>query len=407
MNSSFYLEAEAFFSTLPPEKEREYETKISKFAAKHDSPEAQETFRKMIADHAPCEYDAFFCLCTIYRRSKDYVLLRELLTNHRAFRKHVSYNHLYIMYLVHSESFYDYDDLLDMAFRDALFMDHNPGYLHTFANAFITICEKCTVEERTPLVEEWYDHALDTANRAIALEPGYAKFYTTKARIITLKNQFPEALELIRYATSIEDSSRTDYALTISNYQYYRLYISMCQQKYEFEQRFAALEQVLQSASPLSSQAAPPAAASTFEKPPRADRDAKEYVFVSYSHTDRQPVNSIIRGLQSQGLSVWYDEGIGYGKQWTEEIANHILGSQLVLVMLSNRAIHSPNVRREINLALSENKKLVPVLLEDVLLSADMRLQLSLHQMIQRSAFTPDEFITQLTATVRQTIAAE
>ena len=64
--------------------------------------------------------------------------------------------------------------------------------------------------------------------------------------------------------------------------------------------------------------------------------------------------------------------------------------------MLSAQSINSPNVRRELSLALSENKKIIAVMLEEVVLSAGMRLQLELQQMIMKYQYSDERFLEKL-----------
>ncbi|WP_033126788.1 toll/interleukin-1 receptor domain-containing protein [Eubacterium sp. ER2] len=387
--------AENFFGQLPSEKNREYEKQLTKFTEQYSSQKHLGAYNRMIEEDHPNAYEAFFCLCTVYRHNRDYAKLHALLQSCNRFKKHLSYNHILAMYQVHSESFYDYDELLAMTCRDAEMMENNSGYLHTFANAFATICEKCGENNCDTIIGEWYEPALKAANKAIELEPQYAKYYSTKARIINLKGHYDEAIQLVMYAISLEKSERPDYALTISNYQYYRLYISMCQQRSLFENKIRLLERKLDRLS-LGETANEAACTKQSDVFPRAYRGPEPFHFVSYAHLDKKTVYPLINRLQERGLHIWFDEGIEPGKEWPEEIALHIMQSRSVLVMLSGQSIHSPNVRRELSLALSENKKIIAVLLEEVVLTAGMRLQLELQQMVMKYQYSNENFLEKL-----------
>lgn len=339
----FIKTAEDFFQALPPERSRGYEKQLTRFTDQYSRPEHLECYNRMIEENHANAYEAFFCLCTIYRHNRDYARLNSLLQSCSRFKKHLSYNHILAMYQVHSESFYDYDELLIMTCRDAEMMNDNSGYLHTFANAFATICENCGENNCESIINEWYDPALDAVNRAIELEPQYAKYYSTKARILNLRGNYGEALQLIMYAISLEKSERPDYALTISNYQYYRLYISMCQQRAWFEKKIHSLEQKLTAGLPAETAGKPDGESGGKEDGmPRAYRGQEPYYFVSYAHLDHDTVYPLIRCLQKRGFHIWFDEGIEPGKEWPEEIALHIMQSESVLVMLSA----SPSIRR-------------------------------------------------------------
>ena len=59
-------------------------------------------------------YKAFFCLATIYRHSRNYSELRELIERAEAdsrYNNRISLKHIRVMYETHSESLYDYDEL--------------------------------------------------------------------------------------------------------------------------------------------------------------------------------------------------------------------------------------------------------------------------------------------------------
>lgn len=111
--------AEKFFRQLPPERSREYEKQLTKFTEQYSNIKHLGIYNRMIEENHPNAYEAFFCLCTIYRHNRDYTKLNSLLRSCNKFKKHLSYNHILAMYQVHSESFYDYDELLTMTCQDA------------------------------------------------------------------------------------------------------------------------------------------------------------------------------------------------------------------------------------------------------------------------------------------------
>lgn len=277
-------------------------------------------------------------------------------------RAHVSFSHIKIMYETHSESLYDYDLLLSTAHQSACDLFDNAGYQHTFANAFATICEKCLPEDLESIINTWYDSALYCVSKAIELEPDYAKFYCTKARIVSLKHHYEEASELILKAIDMEDSKKTDYPLLIGNYQYYRILIAMRKQQWFVDNRLVNIRESTSSDSENSS--------------PSNFRNLRPYVFISYSHNDSPKVYKILEVMENCGLNFWYDKELKTGSEWTEELGNKIINSEMVMVMLSNNAVLSRNVRNEITMALNHKKKILPVFIEEVSLSPGAELQL-------------------------------
>ncbi len=56
--------------------------------------------------------------------------------------------------------------------------------------------------------------------------------------------------------------------------------------------------------------------------PQPAYEGREPYVFVSYSHEDREDVYAEIAGLQDQGVNIWYDaSGLSAGSEWSNALA--------------------------------------------------------------------------------------
>ena len=76
------------------------------------------------------------------------------------------------------------------------------------------------------------------------------------------------------------------------------------------------------------------------------------YVFISYSHVDKEFVYEDLRLLYSQGARYWYDKGIEYGEKW-----DNIVGVKLtdpkcqgVIFFMSENLFKSEAVEREIEI---------------------------------------------------------
>ena len=372
---------------------REYERRITKLALKHMSYDDIEEFKHIMADpDTDCSYEAFFCLATIYRRQKNFSMLSKLITDGEKrsdFRDYFSLKHLRIMYETHSEALYDYSELLRMAHESACELPDNAGYQHTFANAFATICENCLQDDLNSIISEWYDSALYCVNRAIELESEYAKFYSTKARIVVLKNHFMEADRLIRRAIDLEDSDRGDYPLLIGNYQYYRVMNAIKKQQWLLQPRMNTAENgkkdvdvtALENYHPMHS-----------------------YAFISYSHSDRDLVFGIISRLRAHHINFWYDGELPGGFEWAEEIGKKLIDSQVVLLMISNASIWSKNVRNEITLAQNHNKRIIPIYIENVELSPGAELQLQGYNSYYYYEMSEEVFLRRLELSIQEVV---
>src|SRR5258708_12976619 len=62
-------------------------------------------------------------------------------------------------------------------------------------------------------------------------------------------------------------------------------------------------------------------------------------VFISYKAEDRRRVLPLVEALQSEGLSVWWDEHIGAGDAWRETIEHQIDDALSVIVIWSKRSV--------------------------------------------------------------------
>lgn len=372
------------------EKSRTYEKEIARFSYSHSSEEGIQAFTELMQEGQEYAYEAFFSLATIHRHDRDFSKLWNLISEAEMradLRSHVSFSHIKIMYETHSESLYDYDLLLNAAHQSACDLFQNSGYHHTFANAFATICEKCLPEDLETIVDTWYDSALYCVNKAICLEPEYAKYYCTKARIVSIKHHYEEASDLILKAIDLEDSRKADYALLIGNYQYYRILIAMRKQQWFVDRRLGNLQPV------------PPSKGKEKEAP-SSYHNLRPYVFISYSHNDAMPVYSVLNEMSRAGLNYWYDKELETGSDWTEEIGEKILNSEMVMVMLSNNAILSRNVRNEITMALNHKKRILPVFLEEVELSPGAELQLQGFQWMRKYQMSAELFRQKLCETL-------
>jgi TolB-like protein len=109
-------------------------------------------------------------------------------------------------------------------------------------------------------------------------------------------------------------------------------------------------------------------------------------IFISYSSKDRQQAEQLIELLASAGLSVWIDKsGIDIATSWGKEIVQAIDKCKALVVLLSPNSVVSVNVAKEVSLAAEQKKKILPLDLEPVELTDDLRYHLA---GIQRAPMT-------------------
>jgi hypothetical protein len=115
--------------------------------------------------------------------------------------------------------------------------------------------------------------------------------------------------------------------------------------------------------------AAPPARESA---PPRVPAgaaasaaDLQKRIFVSYSHQDIARVDPIIAEIEKLGHPVWLDRReLSSGPGWAGQIVRGLRAARTVVLMASRHAYASDQVVREMYLAMSEKKPIVPLELE-------------------------------------------
>jgi len=123
----------------------------------------------------------------------------------------------------------------------------------------------------------------------------------------------------------------------------------------------------------------------------------EKYIFVSYCHKDKKHVFPIIEQLAYDGYRVWYDEGIDPGSEWPEIIARHLNGCAACIAFISENSLNSHNCRREINFALLKKKPFISVVIEPVVMSLGMEMQLSATQSIFKYTLSTEvEFFKKL-----------
>ena len=106
--------------------------------------------------------------------------------------------------------------------------------------------------------------------------------------------------------------------------------------------------------------------------------DNKKRIFMSYAHQNSNQAQRIASELSAQNFDVWVDsKNLKGGNLWQEEIVKAIEESDIFLLCLSQHAAQSSDVRRELDLASTQNKLIIPLLLEEIQIPAPMQYQLA------------------------------
>ena len=105
-----------------------------------------------------------------------------------------------------------------------------------------------------------------------------------------------------------------------------------------------------------------------------------KYIFVSYARANSDKVFPIVNDLTKNGFNLWIDKDICIGTEWPMHIEEKIRNCYCLMVFISKSAVNSINVRNEINFAITQNKELFIVFLEDTELKYGLGLQIGTMQ---------------------------
>ena len=360
---------------LHDERTRDYEVRLTDLATRNCTPEAIAALAEIVADVTSDEnirYAAFYALNVIYRRLDDFEKLDDLMQEYSDdFSDHPTFNHLELLSRLDRGDYSNPYALLAMARSDAEHFKRNAGFAHLYADLFATIFESHAIADTAKYLDRWYQSALAAAEHAIALDPSYAKFYCTRARIYAIGEFFDEADRDVQKAIGLEDSSRLDYAVRLQRYHYYKLKFDSGREIIGLRKRVEKLEatvrRLLDELDDDPSDNAP--ALSPYDGP-------LPYAFLSYSHKDAGRVYALVARLQELGARIWLDRGIETGAGWEEELVVRLDEADAVLFCLSDNTRESEEVSKEVSLAAASRKLLVCVDLEPNCLGVRQRYQL-------------------------------
>ena len=108
----------------------------------------------------------------------------------------------------------------------------------------------------------------------------------------------------------------------------------------------------------------------------------EKYIFVSYAHADGDRVAPILERLNKAGFRIWYDDGIDLGEDYSNVIARHIRRCAVCMMFHSESSAVSKYCIKEINYAVSKNRGMLSVYLEQTELSDGVEMHVSSIQSI-------------------------
>jgi len=88
-------------------------------------------------------------------------------------------------------------------------------------------------------------------------------------------------------------------------------------------------------------------------------------IFLSYRRSDQEIAKLLVEELTSQGVNVWWDQHIEGGEDWRDAIVEGLTDSKVLVILFSEECNASKQLRKELAIADTLDKDIVPVLIED------------------------------------------
>ena len=129
-------------------------------------------------------------------------------------------------------------------------------------------------------------------------------------------------------------------------------------------------------------------------------------LFLSHDSSDREAARRVRAALQSEGYRVFMaPDDVRGSAPWQQQIAEAVSDCDVLVVLISQGASASDHVQREVSLAISNDKPILPVRLEQVQLSGSLAYLLQLSQWLD--AFPPpvDRYSRELAGRLADLIA--
>jgi hypothetical protein len=129
-------------------------------------------------------------------------------------------------------------------------------------------------------------------------------------------------------------------------------------------------------------------------------------VFISYASQDAETANAIVKNLEQYGINCWIaPRDVTPGSQYADNIVGAINNTKVFVLVLSEHAVASSHVGREIERAASMRRRIIVLRTDAAPLTRSFEYFLSESQWINVAAFGVPAALTKLTQAVRQRLA--
>jgi hypothetical protein len=126
-------------------------------------------------------------------------------------------------------------------------------------------------------------------------------------------------------------------------------------------------------------------------------------VFVSHSTAEREIADNIVSRLEAAGHGCWLaHRDASPGDDWAASIVSAIADSRLVVLIYSASANRSQQVLREMERAVSSNRPIIPLIIEEAPMSKAMEYFLGAAHWINVSGAEQEKAVTAAVATIER-----
>ena len=131
-------------------------------------------------------------------------------------------------------------------------------------------------------------------------------------------------------------------------------------------------------------------------------------IFVSYSSSDRSKADAICQALEQANISCWIaPRDLAAGSQWGGGIVKAIEECAAVVVVFSAAANNSPQVAREMELAVSKRRPLIPIRVANDQPTDDMQYFLGVSHWFNAYDQPVETYLAGIVSSVRNVLARE
>lgn len=232
-----------FLCSLPEDTNPLFSKKIDEFINENANLEPMLQYVLKHTSNASLKFNAFYSLMVLYRKQKDVSKAEKIAKKYNYLFKDKPL-YLYQMSSIHKKRLTQSDAILSIEYaRKAkeqieMINEEYPGFYHNLADVIALAYENKLISGND-LIEE----GIENITKALAIDYNYAKYYCTLGRLQMLEGNYIEAKKNIIHAIDIEDSTRKDFALRISDYQDALVKCSIAQSMNEIENVMSNFEQ--------------------------------------------------------------------------------------------------------------------------------------------------------------------